>query len=103
VAGKAKTAFLLQTSFRPTRVRSKGCQMGDVMRTGCSILRYYPLEPIAVFAQGSGGQGTTLKERVGQRGGFGLSLTAILSLRRVAYDGRRPSVHSIALVSSTKR
>jgi len=107
VAGKAKTAFSLQTSFRPTRVRSKGCQTSDVMRTGCSILRYYPLEPIAVFAQGSGSQGTTLKERVGQRGGFGLSFTILLALCRVAYDGRWPSVHSITLVSgrfnSTKR
>jgi hypothetical protein len=77
----------------------QNCQMGDVMRTGCSILGYYPLEPIAVFVQGSGGQGTTLKERVGQRGSFRLSLTILLALRRVAYDGRWPSAHSIALVS----
>ena len=71
--------------------------MNDVTRTGCSILCCYPLEAITVFAQGSGGQGTTLKERVGQQGSFGLSLTILLTLRRVAYDGRWPSVHSIAL------
>lgn len=102
MAGKAKTAFSLQTSFRPTRVRSKGCQTSGVMRTGCSILCNYPLQAIAVFAQGSGGQGTTLKERVGQKGSFGLSFTILLALRRVAYDGRWPSVHPIALVSQCK-
>jgi hypothetical protein len=83
VAGNARTGFLLQTSFRPTRVRSEGCQTNVVSRTstGCLILGCYPLDAIAVFAQGSGGQGSTFQERVGQKGSLDLSLTILLALR----------------------
>jgi hypothetical protein len=51
VAGKAKTAFSLQKSFRPTRVGSEMCQKSNIVcHTGRSILGCYPFEAIAVFA-----------------------------------------------------